>query len=185
MGNSARNPEDYEVVRNYRADEWEQLPSSSGELWRSRRTQELAQVHRLFTVPSSTDMDRFELRTSQENFVKVYYLALASRQNLCFNEPFARLLVEFIPVRLKEVDSLELEEALTLLAAILKGFHALTAHFGAIEPQEELIGFNQWGKAKVWLNKDVSCNFPEHAVQANFDKSRVEASHVRKIFDLV
>lgn len=172
-------------MRNYREDEWEQLPGNNGELWRSRRTHELAEVHRLFSVPSSIDMDRYELRSSQENFVKVYYLALASRQSLCFNEPFVRLLVEFIPVRLKEVDSLELEEALTLLAAVLKGFHALTAHFGAIEPQEELIGFNQWGKAKVWLNKDVSCNFPEHVSRVNFDKSRVEASHVRKLFDLV
>ena len=64
-----------------------------------------------------------------------------------------RLLIEHIPIRMKDVYDIELEEALTILLSAFKGFKDLGSHFGPIEPEEDFIGFNQMGRTKVWLHK--------------------------------
>lgn len=187
MGNSSKNAEDYDIVRNYRSEEWQLAQTgSSQQLWRNRKTHELAEIYRLYAIPSIEDMNRYEMRSTQENFVKVYHIALSPNQALCFNQQYVRVLIEYIPVRLGNVGGLELQEALTVLSAVFKGFNAISNNFGLIEPQEELIGFNQWGRTKVWLSKQHNNNFPPQQLLSNhMDKSRVQASHVRKLFDLV
>jgi len=56
-----------------------------------------------------------------------------------------------------------LEEALTLLTAALRAFNSIENRFEPVEPNEELIGFNEAGRPKVWLNKKLNVNFPDHA----------------------
>lgn len=53
-------------------------------------------------------MNRYEMRSTQENFVKVYHIALSPKQAMCFNQEYVRLLIEFIPVKLQNVSGLEL-----------------------------------------------------------------------------
>jgi hypothetical protein len=53
-------------------------------------------------------MNRYEMRSTQENFVKVCHIALSPNQALCFNQQYVRVLIEYIPVRLGNVGGLEL-----------------------------------------------------------------------------
>ncbi len=67
--------------------------------------------------------------------MKVYHIALSPNQAMCFNQQYVRVLIEFIPVMFVNVGGLELEEALTVLSAVFKGFNAISNNFGLIEPQ--------------------------------------------------
>lgn len=85
--------------------------------------------------------------------MKVHNIVLTPNQALCFSEAFVRLLIEHIPLRMKDVYDLELEESLTILLSAFKGFRDLSSFFGPVEPEEDFIGFNQMGITKVWLHK--------------------------------
>lgn len=50
-----------------------------------------------------------------------------------------------------------------MLAACLRGFRALQEHFeAAIDPRPELIGFNSWGRCKVWVSPEHQHIHPPH-----------------------
>jgi hypothetical protein len=59
------------------------------------------------------------------------------------------------------VGGLDLEEAVTVLHSACRGFHTIEYLFGGVEPREELIGVNEEGKTKVWLNERLQVNFSD------------------------
>lgn len=79
-----------------------------------------------------------------------------------------------------------MEEALTILATAFRAFHALEENFEPVEPNEELIGFNESGKPKIWINKNTNINFANKNYALPYDNSSIQVcSRVRKIFDMV
>lgn len=85
-------------------------------------------------------------------------LAINDKQVLCLTNTHAQLLLEYIPIRLAMVPSMDLEEALTTMHAAFKGFNTIEGLVGPVEINEELIGFNDEGKPKVWLNSAFYLN---------------------------
>jgi hypothetical protein len=79
---------------------------------------------------------------SEQHIVKIYHIAISKSQMFCVASQFVQLLVEHIPIRLSEVEHLDIEEALTILHSALKGFHSIETLFGHVKTSEDLIGFN-------------------------------------------
>ena len=49
---------------------------------------------------------------------------------------YAQLLIEYIPIRLSMVGSLDLEEAITTMYAAFRGFHSIADLIGYVQPEE-------------------------------------------------
>lgn len=96
----------------------------------------------------------------ENDLVKIYHLVVENMRDFCTESEFARIVVEFIPLRLGAVREMDREEALTVLCAACRAFHMIEIKFGPVVPNEELIGFNNNGKTKIWLNKDHWVNKP-------------------------
>lgn len=54
-----------------------------------------------------------------------------------------------------------LSDALFILLESLEGFFQLYQHSGYFRISEDLICFDRTGRVKVWVNADLSKNFPE------------------------
>jgi hypothetical protein len=122
------------------------------------------EVIRLQEIPSIEDMDVYSFRMMENDLIKVYQIALDNNYDLCTNNQFAQLLVEYIPIRLINIRNFDREEALTILSAALRAFHLLEIKFGPIIPAEDLIGFNEQGKAKIWINRNSCINYVDKRV---------------------
>ena len=105
-------------------------------------------------------MDIYTFRMIENDLVKIYHLVVENMQYFCTDSEFARIVVEFIPLRLGAVREMDREEALTVLCAACRAFHMIEIKFGPVVLNEELIGFNNNGKTKIWLNKDHWVNKP-------------------------
>ena len=56
------------------------------------------------------------------------------------------------------VDELDLDEAFTIMYAAFKGFGFIEKSLGYFQLSEDLIGFTEEGKPKVWLNRQYFKN---------------------------
>jgi hypothetical protein len=76
-------------------------------------------------VPSIEDMNIYEVRSREPYLVKIVNIAMNDKQVLCVTNTHAQLLIEYIPIRLAMISSLDLEEALTTMHAAFKGFNII------------------------------------------------------------
>ena len=56
------------------------------------------------------------------------------------------------------VGEIDLEEALTIMNTAFKGFAFIEEALGHFEIEEEMIGFTEEGRPKVWLNRQFHIN---------------------------
>ena len=69
------------------------------------------------------------------------------------------MLIENIVNRLRSFSRcFNFEEVLYILASSSSGFNTLSSFFGPLEPNEDMICFNDEGRVKVWLNENLSKN---------------------------
>lgn len=168
MGNTSRSVLDYDLSSSFSPSNWSHQPFQSHQnILRNHQTRQLAEVIQLSSIPSIQDMDIYTFRMIQNDLVKIYHLVVENLRDFCTDSQYARIVVEFIPLRLGAVREMDREEALTVLCAAFRAFHMIEIKFGPLVPSEELIGFNYSGKTKVWLNKDHWINQPQH----NYDNA--------------
>lgn len=186
MGNSSRCPEDYEIVSKYRDEDWVHECTEEGlQVWRNRLSGEAAELVRLGSVPTGQDLDIFTTRMMENDLVKVHHLLIDSHSNLCTIYNSARLLIEHIPLRLTTLRNFDREEALTIFAAGLRAFHLLEIRFGPVVPHEELIGFNEQGKTKVWLNRSSWLNQPDRRMFHEEVQQQHVSTRVQMLFEMI
>lgn len=163
MGNTTKSPEDYDIVRNYRKEDW--LKYEFGyrcELWKNKLTNQLVEVYQLPEMPSSKDLDRYSFRSKNTDLVTVYFVAHDNNETICTRSGEVQVLTEYIPIRLAEINYLDNAEGLTMLRTCFSGFNTITMFEPELEPNEEMIGLNEVGETKVWLNRNFSVNTPEN-----------------------
>lgn len=68
--------------------------------------------------------------------------------------------MERIPLKLEAVQHIPFPDVLHLYSNALSGYNKLVKIVGPFRPQEEQIGFNNNGEAKVWLSGDYSAARP-------------------------
>ena len=127
-------------------------------------------------------MQIYNLRAEQPNLVRVINIAAHDHHSICVRSEQAKLLVEYIPIRLSLVKELDREEALTILYAVYKGCHIIEGWMGPFEPAADLIGFTSEGKPKIWVNSAFQLNYPEIKSQSFFTD---QPERVSKIFRFI
>lgn len=71
---------------------------------------------------------------------------------MCGNQQNVKVLTERIPKTLNEINSFSFPESLCVLRKSLRGFQDLYERAGAFEITDKMIGINNNGQPKVWLN---------------------------------
>lgn len=70
-------------------------------------------------------------------------------------------------MKLRGIGGIPYPENLYVLQSVLKGFGVLGGMFGCFEPTESMVGVDTSGRVKVWLNDNLSLNYPEKGVDAD------------------
>lgn len=71
------------------------------------------------------------------------------------------MLVEGISHRLADIGGLSSSEGLYVLKIALMGFKTIQEMVGLVKVDDSLIGLNQDGRVRVWLNSNYALNYPE------------------------
>lgn len=79
---------------------------------------------------------------------------------ICSSVRGAVVYIQHIPVRLCDFDDIPFNESLYIIKCALLGFEKLYNESGYFEVMEEHIGVDKLGRIKVWLNADLSKNYP-------------------------
>ena len=74
------------------------------------------------------------------------------KPNLCGNRDCLKVLTESIPIRANDINNLSFKEGLYMLSECLRGFDDCYAKVGGFDINEQMIGLNNRGHVKVWLN---------------------------------
>ncbi len=91
-----------------------------------------------------------------------------------------KLYLEDVPLRLCHIKDIPFPENLYVLRQVLKGFQLIYENIGYIKPFEDLICITRKGVIKVWINSDLSKNFPNIE---NFDDNITSAKSESKLIN--
>jgi hypothetical protein len=70
--------------------------------------------------------------------------------------------LEYISLRLSDIEDIPFPENLYVLFAALDGFEKIFYFLGYFVPREDMVCIDVNGKVKVWFNSDLSlCSLPE------------------------
>ena len=70
------------------------------------------------------------------------------------------LYIEKVDLRLKQINDIPFPDLLCMYESVLKGFKSLYSKVGYFDIQEEMIFINRHGQIKVWMNANLSKNYP-------------------------
>jgi hypothetical protein len=94
--------------------------------------------------------------------------------------------VDKVDLRLKEINDIPLGDQLYLYHATLAGFKILYEKVGFFDITEEMIFFTQEGRAKVWMNPNLSKNHPHYQPEvSHFNSNEVQGSQSEMLKTLV
>jgi len=93
--------------------------------------------------------------------VSSMFLRQAARSDFCTQKFAASVFLEHVGVRLSQLEEVPLGDALYVLGEALEGFRQLYHHSGYFRIKEELICVERTGRVKVWVNADLSRNYPD------------------------
>jgi hypothetical protein len=79
----------------------------------------------------------------------------------CSGKHAANVYLEHVALRLSQIEDVPLADALFILGEALEGYLQLYQHSGYFQVQPEQVCFDRAGKVKVWVNADLSCNYPD------------------------
>ena len=75
-------------------------------------------------------------------------------------------------------------ESIKVTLKMMEGFKILFEHFGGFYINDQMIGFNQKGEVKVWINSNFALNSVEFSPNLG-NKVVSQADMVNQIFSLV
>lgn len=78
------------------------------------------------------------------------------QNNLCSTTSNVGVFIEKIPIRLSDIEHIPLFDSLHIFSQCFHGYYQLSRYFGFFPVIEEMIGINEMGVAKVWVNQDYS-----------------------------
>lgn len=80
---------------------------------------------------------------------------------MCSTFHSAEVYLERMHFRLLELIDIPLEEGLYIIESALEGYEKMFSKTGYFEVSSDMIGINNEGKVKVWINKNFSKSFPD------------------------
>lgn len=103
---------------------------------------------------------------------------------LCQGQDYLRVRTERIPTRLSEMNGISEKEAVRILQGTMQGYKGLFEHFGGFHINDEMIGVNQKGQIKVWINSNFAMNSVEGFPQMG-NRIISQGDVVNQIFSVV
>ena len=154
------NPEDWEYCPA-QAD----VPEEFGQFrtLRHRRTGEKIDEYSLIW-PNEEEysyyLKSFNWRSRQPNVVNTRFLREHASQEICSQRFMARVYVEHIRVRLSEISDIPFPDNLYVLMEAFEGFAKIYEHSKYFQVEENQICVDELGNLKIWVNADLSVNYP-------------------------
>jgi hypothetical protein len=93
--------------------------------------------------------------------VRALHIVSKSDQKYCSNTYIIDAYIEHPKNRLNDFSDFPYPDSLYLLRAMLSGYAKLFHHVGQFPVKEEQVCIDEGGEVRVWLNEDLSKNFPE------------------------
>jgi hypothetical protein len=102
----------------------------------------------------------FNWRHNQQNVVNTRYMVLRSEQQFCGHTYSARVYIEHVFSRLSEIKDIPFPDNLFLLMETLEGYGRIYLYSKYFLIEESQICIDADGSIKVWVNPDLSKNYP-------------------------
>lgn len=83
-----------------------------------------------------------------------------TQRDMCSTFYKGSVYLERIPVRLAQINEIPFPDVLHLYHQAFRGFSKLFDKVGYFDPTEGMIGINQQGRVKIWLNDNLSKGLP-------------------------
>ena len=91
----------------------------------------------------------------------MYLVEKEGNRFICQGGEFLSVKTERVPYRLSETSNLSFPQALYILREAVIGFRAITGVYGPVLVNDEMIGFTNDNRVKVWLNEEFAQNLPK------------------------
>ena len=105
--------------------------------------------------------DSYYWRLSQDHVVRTLHFVDCSKSEFCATSYSAKVYIERIPIKLSDIKDIPYPDNLYVLLAALDGFDRIVQKAGFFEIQEYMICVNRQGEIKVWINDNLSRNYPD------------------------
>jgi hypothetical protein len=159
-------------------EEWEKVEDhATFDVMRNKNTGTIGELYH-FVIPENREVDE-EVKNylyrngTSDNVVKVHGIDVEEEGfGFCGNQKMAKILTERMPVRLDQSRPLNREEEACVLYNSLKGFDQLYNRYGPVDVNPEMIGFNQAGQTKVWMNRNYGMNYASDNRKTHFEDFR-------------
>jgi hypothetical protein len=102
----------------------------------------------------------FNWRHRQSNVVNTRFISLSNHEEICSHSYMAKIYVEHVRVRISEISDIPFPDNLYVLMEALEGFSKIYEHSKYFEIEESQICVDEAGNVKVWINADLSINYP-------------------------
>lgn len=164
MGLSPSFPEN-DMTYPYHPKEWTLVSRNMQfQLWQNKITSKkyLSYPLDLTQQDPMRNMEIYQFRKANNHELIAPEMILENSQDhICMQDHSYHLLLENIPTRLSHVNQwLSVQERLSILAVIFSALQTLMAKFGPVFLTENMIGFTETGKIKIWINENLADNNP-------------------------
>lgn len=105
--------------------------------------------------------DCFLMRIREDYIVNTIHYRNTSLKEFCTTLHRAQVYVQHIAIRLSDITDIPYPENIYILRNCLFGFQQLYDFIGYFQPHDDLVCIDNYGEVKVWMNSDLSKNFPE------------------------
>ncbi len=92
--------------------------------------------------------------------VRTKYIDLQNKKEFCSQSYMARVYIEHISVRISEIFDIPYPENLYIMMESLEGYSRIYHHSKFFFIEENQICVDEAGKVKIWVNGDLSINYP-------------------------
>ena len=127
-------------------------------------------------------LENYYERKKYPHFVNALHIEQTTRTGICSTFHSAAIYLERIPIRLFEIMDMPLSEGLYMLEVALEGYEKMFEKTGYFEVSPDMIGINRQGKVKIWINKNLSKNFPDFN---KIDHNQGEPQFVVRLVEMI
>ena len=111
-------------------------------------------------IDNEIDVNKYRANNDNNHVQVLGAEETEAKVGLCGKQKNVEVLTERIPTVLADSRQLSFEEANVTLYNALKGYSKLNDKFGPIEVTDQMIGYNNDGNTRVWINENFGRNHP-------------------------
>lgn len=123
-----------------------------------------------FDLPSNDDyryyLDSLHWREDQPNIAQVHHFDTFMRKEFCASTYSITVYLHHIKGRLSEFKDIPCPDNLYCMLSMLSGYRRLYERVGRFYLAEEQVCVDEEGTVRVWLNGDLSKNYPQMLVDS-------------------